>query len=157
MVWMIRYSRSNWKSGSYIGTDHPRRHEGEPMSDSNEPDDRPDPPQAANEVTTVLGFLDYQRATFAWKCAGVDAAGLTARVGVSTMTLGGLLKHLAYVEDDWFSRWLFGNEKAAPWNTVDWSADRDWEWNSAVHDTPEALHALWRGSVERSRELVAMA
>ena len=54
---------------------------------------------AADETATLLGFLDYQRATFAWKCAGLDAAGLQATVAASSMTLGGMLKHLAYVED----------------------------------------------------------
>ncbi len=56
---------------------------------------RPEPPLTADETGTVLGFLDYQRATLAWKCAGLDAAGLSATVGPSAMSLGGLLKHLA--------------------------------------------------------------
>ena len=118
---------------------------------------RPEPLPVADEVTSVLGFLDYQRATLEWKCAGVDAAGLAATTAASSMTLGGLLKHLAYVEDHWFSKWLDGREPSAPWDTVDWSADRDWDWHSAAADTPEELHALWRGAVERSRSLVAEA
>ncbi len=48
---------------------------------------RPEPPLVADENATLVGFLDYQRATFAWKCAGLDAAGLKATVGASTMTL----------------------------------------------------------------------
>jgi hypothetical protein len=56
---------------------------------------RPDPPIAGDELATLRGFLDYQRATFAWKCSGLDATGLQATVGVSTMTLGGMLKHMA--------------------------------------------------------------
>ena len=93
---------------------------------------RPEPPPAGDEVATLLGFLDFQRATLAWKCRGVDAAGLRSRVGVSTITLGGLLKHLAYVEDDWFSRWLYDEPRQPPWDTVDWGTDPDWDWNSAV-------------------------
>ena len=58
---------------------------------------RPEPPPAGNEVATLTGFLDFQRATLAWKCRGLDAAGLTATVGVSTMTLGGLRKHMTLV------------------------------------------------------------
>jgi len=88
---------------------------------------RTEPPLTADEAGTLLGFLDYQRATFAWKCAGLDAAGLAATVGVSTMTLGGMLKHLALVEDSWFSESLFGRDPVPPWNSVDWDADRDWE------------------------------
>jgi uncharacterized damage-inducible protein DinB len=73
------------------------------------------------------------------------------------MTLGGLLKHMAYGEDHWFSRWMHGREPAPPWDAVDWSADRDWEWHSAAGDTPEQLRELWKDAVERSRALVAEA
>src|SRR6185437_5105013 len=116
---------------------------------------RPEPPLAANETATLLGFLEYQRATFAWKCGGLDAAGLRATVGASSMTLGGMLKHLAYVEADWFSRWLHGRDRHPPWDTVDWKADPDWEWHSADFDSPEQLFALWKDAVARSRSLVA--
>jgi uncharacterized damage-inducible protein DinB len=118
---------------------------------------RPEPPLAGDEVATLLGFLDYQRATLAWKCSGLDAAGLKATVGASSMTLGGLLKHLALVEDSWFSRRLHGRDWRPPFDTVDWEADPDWEWNSAAEDTPEQLRALWEDAVARSRSLVAEA
>ena len=118
---------------------------------------RPEPPLAADEAATLLGFLDFQRATLAWKCSGLDAAGLRATVGVSSMTLGGLLKHPAYVEDLWFSRWLHGRDRQPPWDTVDWTADPDWDWHSAAEDSPEQLHALWRDAVSRSRALGAEA
>lgn len=81
---------------------------------------RPEPPLAADETETLLGFLDFQRTTPAWKCSGLDAAALRATVASSTMTLGGLLKHMALVEDSWFSRSLHGQERRAPWDTVDW-------------------------------------
>lgn len=55
----------------------------------------PEPPAAGGEAATLLGGLERQRATLAWKCADLDAAGLRASVGVSSVTLGGLLKHLA--------------------------------------------------------------
>ena len=118
---------------------------------------RPEPPIAADEKTTILGFLDYQRATLAWKCRGLDANGLQAKVGVSSMTLGGMLKHLAYVEDYWFSQRLHGNDRRPPFDTVDWKADPDWEWHSAAEDSPEQLQTLWQDAVARSRALVAEA
>jgi hypothetical protein len=118
---------------------------------------RPEPPLAAAETATLLGFLDYQRATLAWKCSGVDAAGLRATTAASSMTLGGLLKHLAYVEDDWISRKLRGDDVQPPWDAVDWAADQDWEWHSAADDTPEQLFELWQSSVSRSRSLVTDA
>ena len=118
---------------------------------------RPEPPLAADETATLLGFLDYQRATLAWKCAGLDAAGLAATVAASSMTLGGMLKHLAYVEDLWCSRWLHGRDPEPPWDTVDWQADPDWDWHSAAEDSPEQLHALWQDAVAGSLTLVAGA
>ena len=113
---------------------------------------RPEPPVAADETATLLGFLDYQRVTMAWKTAGLDAAGLEAKVAASSMTLGGMLKHLALVEDNWFSKWLHGQDPVPPFDTVDWDADPDWEWHSAAGDTPEQLQKLWQDSVDRSRE-----
>lgn len=118
---------------------------------------RPEPPLTGDETATLLGFLDYQRATLAWKCAGLDAADLRSTVGASSMTLGGLLKHLAYVEDDWFSRWLHGADRQLPWDTVDWHTDPDWDWHSAAEDTPEQLLTLWQNAVARSRSLVTEA
>jgi uncharacterized damage-inducible protein DinB len=118
---------------------------------------RPEPPLAGDETATLLGFLEFQRATLAWKCGGLDAAGLRATVGASSMTLGGLLKHLAYVEDDWFSRALHGRDPAPPWDTVDWKADHDWDWHSAAEDSPGQLMALWQDAVARSRVLVKEA
>jgi uncharacterized damage-inducible protein DinB len=115
---------------------------------------RPEPPLAAGELATLLGFLDFHRATLEWKCSGLDAAGLATTVGASTMTLGGLLKHLALVEDSWLSERLHDRAEVPPWSTVDWDADPDWEWHSAAQDSPEALRALWRESVARSRAAV---
>jgi uncharacterized damage-inducible protein DinB len=118
---------------------------------------RPEPPLAADETATLLGFLEYQRATLAWKCADLDAAGLGATVGPSPLTLGGLLKHLAHVEDSWCSRWLWGRERQPPWNAVDWDADPGWAWRTAAEDGPDQLRALWEDAVARSRALVADA
>jgi pimeloyl-ACP methyl ester carboxylesterase/uncharacterized damage-inducible protein DinB len=118
---------------------------------------RPEPPIRSDESTTLLGFLDYQRATLAWKCGGLDAVGLRARVAASAMTLGGLLKHMAFVEDTWFSRMLYAAERAVPWVSVDWKADPDWDWQSAANDSPDQLFALWQDAVARSRALVARA
>jgi uncharacterized damage-inducible protein DinB len=118
---------------------------------------RPEPPPAGDEAATLLGFLDYQRATFAWKCSGLDAAGLAATVGVSSMTLGGMLKHLALVEDSWFSERLAGRPPEPPWDMVDWDADPDWEWRTAASDSPEQLRELWRDAVARSRSRVTAA
>jgi len=132
------------------------RHKLPPMTDVDE-HGRPEPPLAGDETATLLGFLDYQRATLAWKTSGLDAAGLRATVAASSMTLGGMLKHLALVEEHWFSGSLHGRDQQPPWNTVDWKADPDWDWRSAAEDSPEQLRALWQDAVVQSRSLVAEA
>jgi hypothetical protein len=118
---------------------------------------RPEPPLAGDETATLLGSLERQRAVLAWKCGGLDAAGLRATTAASTITLGGLLKHLANVEDDYFSARLLGREPGPPWDTVDWDADPDWDWHSAAEDTPEELMAIWQDAVARSRSSVTEA
>lgn len=116
-----------------------------------------EPPAAGDEPSTLLGSLERQRATLAWKCGGVDPAGMRATVGVSSITLGGLLKHLALVEEDTLSRKFLGRPLGPPWDTADWASDRDWEWTSGAHEPAEELFALWRASVGRSRAIVAEA
>jgi len=116
-----------------------------------------EPPVAGSEIDTLIGSLERQRRTLAWKCGGLDAAGLNTTIASSSMTLGGLLKHLALVEDDMFSQKLLGLPPAPPWSTVDWDAEPDWEWRSAAQDTPEQLTALWQDSVARSRANVRQA
>ena len=118
---------------------------------------RSEPPLASDEAQTLVGFLEYQRATFAWKCSGLDAPGLNATVGVSTMTLGGMLKHLAFYEDHWFSHRMQGNKRQGLWHDDYWDADPDWEWNSAAEDSPDQLHVLWREAVSRSRHMLSEA
>lgn len=115
------------------------------------------PPVAGNDTETLLGELERVRGYLAWKCGGLDAAGLRATLGPSTMTLGGLLKHLALVEDDYFAVKLSGANRHSPFDAVDWDANPDWEWESAAQDSPEQLMALWEETVARSRALTAKA
>ncbi len=111
---------------------------------------RPEPPLAADETATLLGFLEYQRATLAWKCSGLDAAGLRATVAASSMTLGGMLKHLAYVEDLWCSRWLHGGPTVGH-PACDGSCSI---WSRSTRGTtamPTSSGSRWTGSPASSR------
>ncbi|HZN20501.1 MAG TPA: DUF664 domain-containing protein [Micromonosporaceae bacterium] len=110
-----------------------------------------EPPIAGTEVEHLLGALNRLRTTFRWKADDLDAAGLQTRVGASSLTIGGLLKHLAAVEDYTFTTKLSGKPMGAPWDTTGWDGSNDWELGSAADDTPEQLYALWDGAVERSR------
>ena len=114
---------------------------------------RPEPPVAARELATLLGFLDYQRATLDWKTRGLDAAGLQATVGVSAITLGGLRKHLAYVEDYWFSRRLRKRDPELAWVTAEWNADSYWGWRPMSEETYEQLYANWHQAMTHSRKM----
>src|SRR6202000_3236549 len=69
----------------------------------------------------------------------------------SAMTLGGLIKHLALVEDSRTAGDLTGQPIGEPWAGVDFAADPEWEWHSAADDTPDDLYGLWHDAVRRSR------
>ena len=117
---------------------------------------RTDPPHDADEAGTLLAFLDFHRRTLLRKVDGLDAEALRRPLPPSSMTLAGLVKHLAMVEDNWFTQfWL--DEQVEPWSSADRDADRDWEWHSAAHDEPAELLALWQAAVARSRRNVAAA
>jgi Protein of unknown function (DUF664) len=110
-----------------------------------------EPPLAGTEIEHLVGALNRLRTTFRWKADNLDAAGLRARVGASSLTLGGLLKHLALQEDYAFGTKLSGQPLGGPWEPTAWDDDEDWELSSAVDDPPEQLYALWDDAVERSR------
>ena len=107
------------------------------------------------EADSLLAVLERNRRTFAWKTAGLDVAGLRQTTAASTMTLGGLVKHVALVEADWLAVKLAGQEYGAPWDGVDFDADPDWEWRTGAQAAPGTVYGLWRAAVERSRTLVA--
>lgn len=128
------------------------------MSAMTATDDPWEPPIAGTEAGHLLGALDRLRATFRWKADGLDATGLDARVGVSALTIGGLLKHLAFVEAYYSATKLSGESPGAPWESLDWDTlPEDWVFTSAADDTPAALYALWDGAVDRSRALIDAA
>jgi hypothetical protein len=117
-----------------------------------------EPPLAGNEAEHLVGALNRLRTTFRWKADDLDATGLQTRVGTSSLTLGGLLKHLALVEDYVFTTKLAGAQLGAPWNDLGWDgSDDDWEFTTAADDAPEQLYALWDDAVERSRGRLSTA
>ena len=120
--------------------------------------DVPDPDHTSDrrsEAEALLAVLERNRRTFAWKTEGLDAQALRATTAASTMTLGGLVKHLALVAVDRLAVKLAGPEYGAPWDAVDLDADPDWEWRTGAQDAPTAVYALWRDAVERARAVVA--
>ena len=108
-----------------------------------------------DEVDTAMITLERNRLTFAWKCADVDAGGLGLRLGATSLTLGGLLKHLAWVEELNFQRRLAGRKFMAPFDQLDPESNGAWE--TAPDAPPDALRALWVTSVHRSRDALTEA
>ena len=114
-----------------------------------------EPPLAGSEVEHLLGALDRLRTTFRWKADGLDEGGLQNRIESSSLTLGGLLKHLALVEDHASTVRLTGEPLGALWDAS--RAVDDWEFTSAAGDGAHELYELWDGAVERSRRRFATA
>jgi hypothetical protein len=99
--------------------------------------------------------LDRARAQFAWKTGGLSAEQLRRSHPPSTLTVAGLIKHLAFVEERYSRVNLQDLAPGAPWNAADWSADPEWDWHSAVEDEPDDLYALWYDSVARAQAVWA--
>jgi hypothetical protein len=121
-------------------------------------DDMPwEPPLAGSELDHLVGSLERLRATFRWKADDLDTAGLRTRIGASSLTLGGLLKHLALVEDHTFTAKLHGEPIGAPWDATEHDGVDDWEFFSADNDSPEDLYRYWDSALFRSRSRLAAA
>jgi uncharacterized damage-inducible protein DinB len=120
-------------------------------------DPRIDPALDGDERTLLSAFLDYHRATLLMKAEGLSQAQLSQRLPSSSLSLAGLLKHMALVEDSWFTYRFAGRPEAEPWVSVDWDADPDWEFHTAVDDTPEELFAMYEAACGRSRMVVDAA
>lgn len=118
---------------------------------------RPEPAFSSDEVTMLRGFIDHYRATIRLQASGLSAAQLDQPLPPSDLTLGGMLKHLAFVEDYTTATKLSGSSPGEPWEAADWDSTEDWDFTSAAEDTPGELYALYDGAVERSRARLAAA
>lgn len=113
-----------------------------------------EPSMTAGEVEMLMFALERSRAQFAWKCGGLDAAALNRAHPPSAMTLAGLLKHLALVEERYTIDFT-GEAPGPPLDAPEARTDPTWVWRSAADDKPEDLYARWRATVERSRAAMA--
>jgi uncharacterized damage-inducible protein DinB len=116
--------------------------------------ERIEPPPYGDELGTLIGFLDYQRATLAIKTAGLTPEQLAARpTPPSALSLLGLVRHLAEVERGWF-RGLAGEVVDDLYCT---EADRDYDFNGAIADPVVVAQAFtdWQAEIVHAREIVA--
>jgi len=127
------------------------------MSNDAGTDPRTDPPTQGDERATLVGFLRWQRDTLELKCAGLDAADLARRgVPPSTLSLLGLVRHMADVERAWFRRVMAGQD-APPHFYSD--AEPDGDFDGAVPDPQVATEAwaVWGDEIEFAERFVAEA
>ncbi|KRE97533.1 hypothetical protein ASG76_02140 [Nocardioides sp. Soil774] len=114
--------------------------------------ERTNPPYSSDEVGMLRAFLNHYRATIRLQASGLTDAQLDQALAPSDLTLGGMLKHLAFVEDYWFSYNLLAHEPAPPWDAAPWDDDPDWDWHSAAGATHAELDALLADAISRSDE-----
>ena len=114
--------------------------------------DRPMPPLTADERTTLEAWLDFYRATLALKCDGLSDAELrTASVDPSTLTLLGLVQHMAEVERNWFRRVLIGEPAPPIYDPTADTSGHDGGFDVSEQSTRVAAHAVWQDEIAEAR------
>ncbi len=115
--------------------------------------ERTDPPFVADERPMLEAWLDYHRATLVTKCVGLEEAQLRERSAPpSTLSLLGLVRHMAEVERNWF-RNVLADEGAPPLFYSDDDPDGDFD---RVDDAEVAGDfATFHAEVDHARERVA--
>lgn len=115
---------------------------------------RIDPPNSADETTMLTAWLDYHRATLALKCEGLTEEQLRLRsVPPSSLSLLGLVRHMAEVEQYWFSAILAGTDLGD--TGIYWTKeDEDADFNGV--DTADAAEgfATWQAQIDSARAAV---
>lgn len=120
------------------------------------PDD--DPRESSSELmderSTLLEYLRAYRLTLEMKCAGLDAEQMARRsVPPSTMSLLGLVRHMAEVERHWFRRVIAGEDSPKLYCS-DEDSDRDWNGASADAAVVDEAWKTWREEVEYAEQLI---
>lgn len=118
---------------------------------------RTDPKSEGSEFSLLKEYLDYQRETVLMKTAGLNRRQMAQTLPPSSLTLAGLLYHLALVEENWMEVRFCGLADREPWAQVDWEADPEWEFRNAVNIDPDQLRLRYRQACDRSREIVSKA
>lgn len=113
---------------------------------------RLEPARTAGERATLAGFLDWQRATLAMKCEGLDADQLRRKeLAPSELSLLGLVRHMAEVERSWFRAVVGGDESGSYWPRVNGEIA-----DFLVDDAdPDEAFSVWRAECDNARAVVA--
>jgi uncharacterized damage-inducible protein DinB len=114
-------------------------------------DDRVGPPLRGDERETLRAFLDYHRATLAMKCEGLSDEQLRERSSPpSTLSLLGLVRHMAEVERTWFRRVMNAEQVGMVWSERENDFQRAYD---ATGSTRAEAFAAWAAEVEISRRV----
>ncbi|WP_035839924.1 DinB family protein [Kitasatospora azatica] len=120
------------------------------MTDS---DVRIDPPMAAGEPAMLASWLDFHRKTLALKCADLTDEQLKQRsVTPSSLTLLGLVRHLAEVEHYWYQVVLLGGEPVSLYSTEE---DADYDFNGVDSASAAEAFQTWRRQIELAEQAVS--
>jgi len=109
----------------------------------------------AGEVQVLTDMLEWYRSAAVRKVSGISEANAHTSPVASGTSIAGLLKHLALVEDSWFTDRFAGAPEPEPWASAPWDDDADWEFHSSVTDSVGDLVALYQQACERSRHAAA--
>jgi uncharacterized damage-inducible protein DinB len=116
-------------------------------------DQRTDTPRVADERTSLDAWLDYHRATLLWKCEGLTPVQLAERsVEPSTMSLLGLVRHMAEVERGWFRQFV-GGEDVPNLYCSEEALDADFDEVDPARADEDL--AIFRAEVEACRKVAA--
>jgi uncharacterized damage-inducible protein DinB len=116
-------------------------------------DSRTDVPRTGGERETLRAYLDFHRETLALKCAGLSDDDLRRRTTPSSLSLLGLVRHMAEVERAWFRRVLDGQDIP-----LVWSPDGDFQVAyDAAGAAPEEAFAAWQAEIAIARDIEAAA
>ena len=118
---------------------------------------RKDPEPHAAERDALAQYLDFQRETILLKADGLTKEQMAQKIPTSGLTLAGILYHLALVEESWMEEHFLGLPQREPWNGIDWDADPDWEFRTAVTLGPDEVRQRYEAACDRSRAVAAKA
>ena len=116
--------------------------------------ERINPDSVGDERSMLRQFLDYQRALVLYKSEDLSEEQARRCLATSTISVGGMLKHLTLVEDHWFDATFAGNSEREPWASIDWEKDPDWEWRTAADDPLEQLLANYLAAMDRANRII---
>jgi len=113
-----------------------------------------DPTPTAAEREMLAQYFDFQHQALLDKAAGLTQAQLAWRHAPSYLSIGGILNHIALVEDSWLQTQFLGLPDREPWAGVDWDADPNWEFRTAADLSPERLRQRYLDACARSLTLL---